>query len=355
MMGAQLDYRCRREGQLIELLALGDEELMTALGGKRKPQLKARYAQFDAEQIQRADGVNAVCRHDRRFPRALNGPGSPRLLNVAGGVERLADLTAAPLVAIVGSSRATDYGMEMAKSLARGLGVSGVTVASGFSDGIAVAAQAGALEVTGGTVAVIGGGLDAGCPAKRRSLYDRVRTVGCVVAEIPCGWPARRWGHLAGARILAELAALTVVVEADDSPRELAGARLARELGRTVAAIPGRVTSPASSGTHALLIEGAHLVRGPGDVLELLYEIGAPRAARGAQTELEPRLKTMLERVGAGSDTPEKLTREGADVGDVLLVLSQLELLGLLARGDGGRYVPREPSAYGRHSQGSCR
>ena len=73
----------------------------------------------------------------------------------------------------------------MAKSLARGLAASGVTVAGGLCDGIEVAAHAGALEVNGGTVAVLCGGLDAGPPAKRRSLYERVRHRGCGVAELP--------------------------------------------------------------------------------------------------------------------------------------------------------------------------
>jgi DNA processing protein len=118
---------------------------------------------------------------------------------------------------------------------------------------------------------------------------------------------------------------------------------MARELGRTVAAIPGRVTSPASRGTHALLIGGAHLVRGPQDVLDLLYATGAPRLARASagQGQLEPALRLMLEQVGAGMDTPDKLTGWG-DAGEVLLRLSELELMGLLTRGDGGRYLPRD-------------
>ncbi|MGA2322086.1 MAG: DNA-processing protein DprA [Solirubrobacteraceae bacterium] len=178
-----------------------------------------------------------------------------------------------------------------------------------MTDGVAAAAHAGTLEAAGGTVAVMGGGLDVGAPAGRRSLYERVISQGgCAVAELPCGCRARRWGQLAGERIVAGLADLTVVVEAAESTDELTGARIAQTLGRAVAAVPGRVTSPCSSGTNKLLMEGAHLVRGPGDVLELLY-----------------------------------LLRAGEDSSGVLMALSELELLGLLARGDGGRYVPREP------------
>ena len=142
---------------------------------------------------------------------------------------------------------------------------------------------------------------------------------------------------------------MTIVVEADEEPGELAGARIAKALGRTVAAVPGRVTSRASCGTHALLMEGAALVRGPEDALELLDKRDTPHRMTGAlkANRLEPRLKATLEQVGAGRDTPAKLTAGSADAGEVLLTLSELELMGLPTRGDGGRYVPRASLADG--------
>jgi DNA processing protein len=394
-LSPRLHYRSKDRERLIELLALGEEDLLRAVGGRRREELKARYAGFDpSEEIEPAEGVERVCRHDRAYPRALRDGQAPRMLRVAGGVTRLGELTTAPVVAIVGSRQATDYGMEMAKSLARGLAASGVTVASGLDDGIAVAAHAGALEVERGSMAVLPGGLDTACPARRRTLYARLTAVGCAIAELPCGSRVRRWCYTARAQTLAQLAAVTIVVEADEDPGELLSAHLAQTLGRTVAAVPGRVTSPVSRGTHALLMAGAQLVRRPEDVLELLYgmetsaqvqatqpkistrraipmqreeaarqEISTPVGAtqpeisprantpvrpRGttqrAQVELEPRLRSLLERVGAGQDTPDKLAGE-QDAGEVLMALSELELKGLLARGDGGRYVPRDALA----------
>ena len=346
-LSGPLDYQCRDRGRLLDLLELSDEDLLRAVAGRRRQELSSACARFDVRDVSPAQGVEAVCRHDPSYPPALNDPGGPRMLNVAGGLDRLRALTDTPTVAIIGSRRATDYGMEMAKSLARGLAASGVTVAGGLSDGIAVAALAGALEVDGRTITVVHGGLDVACPVGRRSLYRRVGQSGCALSELPCGCGPRRWTHAGGERIIARLAELTVVVEALDSPGELAGARIAQALGRTVAAVPGRVTSRASGGTHALLMNGAHLVRGPVDALELLYGPQAPAAAglATAQDELEPRLRDVLDRVGAGDDTPGKLTRAGEDAGGALLALSELELLGLLARGDGGRYVPRHSAA----------
>lgn len=346
-LSAPLDYQCLDRGRFQDLLELSDDDLIQAIGGRRREELRSAHAQFEVQSIRPAPGVEAVCRHDPSYPPSLKDPGGPRMLNVAGGLERLHVLSTTPTVAIIGSSRATDYGMEMAKALGRGLAASGVTLTSELSDGIAAGALAGAMEVGGRTIMVLSGGLDVATPAGRRSLYQRARQAGCGLSELPCGCKARRWTHAAAERILARLAELTVVVEAQDSPRELAGARMAQALGRMVAAVPGRVTSRASGGTHALLMGGARLVRGPADALELLYGPRAPTAGAPADPGrgLEPRLRDTLERVGAGRDTPDKLTRAGEDAGETLLALSELELLGLLARGDGGRYVPRNGAA----------
>ena len=289
-------------------------------------------------------GVETVCRHSPGYPPALEkSPGAPKTLYVVGGRERLARLTAAPVVAIVGSERPTDYGMEMARGLARGLAVTGVTIVSGFANGIAAAAHAGALETDGPTVTVMTGGVDVVAPAGRRELYERVIARGCAIAQAPCGMTQRRWGAITRARTVAALAAVTIVVEADDTPSELRTAHIARELGRTVAAIPGRITSPASRGTNALLAEGAPLVRGAADALDLLYGLNPGQLdASSLPNKLRPDLRATLERVGAGEDTPGKLTRAKDDPGETLLTLAELELMGLLGRGDGGRYVPRQ-------------
>ncbi len=338
-----LEYQCNDRVRLAELLRLGDEDLLQAIGGRRKDELKRAYGRFQREDGSHAKDVGVLCRHNRSYPPALAGPDCPSALYVAGGVKRFTDLMSAPTVAVVGSSKATDYGMETARCFARGLAASGATVMSGLCDGIAVAAQHGALETDARTLAVLDGGLDVACPARRRALYEQIRRSGCAVAELPCGCGPRRWTHAASERILAALAQLTVVVEARDNPAELAGARLAQELGRSVAAVPGRVTSPASGGAHRLLMEGADLVRGPADALELLCGVGNPRTAPAgrAPVNLRPGLQVTLELVAGGRDTAEKLLGDRRDCGEMLLALSELELMGLLARGDGGRYVPR--------------
>ena len=358
MLSARLSYHARDRRRLLALLALADEELIQASGGRRRRELRERHARFEQEDLRWSEGVEALCRHHHGYPRwlALAGDRAPRMLYVSGTTQRLVELGAQPTVAIVGTRRATDYGMEMARSLARGLAASGVTVVGALADGIAVAALQGSLEADGGTLAVLDGGLDVACPARHRALWRRLLKTGCAVTELPCGCGPRNWCQTARERTVVGLAQLTIVVEADENPGELLGARVAQPLGRTVAAVPGRVTSPVSRGTHALLMGGAALVRGPADALELLYRGDAARDVTATPrrsgrpglplvAELEPRLKETLEQVGAGRDTPVKLTAGCADAGETLLALGELELMGLLTRGDGGRYVPRESLA----------
>ena len=362
-LGGPLECRARDRTRLLEVLALGDRELLKALAGRRAAELSARYADFHIGEPGRAQDVERICRHCAGYPHGLGGRYGPHMLEVLGGSQRLVELAGGPSVAILGSAAASDYGLASARSIARGLGASGVTVIAGLTDGIAAAAHTGALDANGASVAVMGGGLDVACPARRRSLYGRIRERGCAVSELPVGCRGRRWGQLASERIVVELARVTVLVEAEDTPAGLAGARLAQARGRTLAAIPGRICSPLSRGTNAMLMEGASLVRGARDVLELLGPLGGsgvapatastglagpasnPLAGLGSDplAGLTTGLRATLERVGAGCDTPDRLARAGEDPAAVLLALTELELLGLVIRGDGGRYVPCEP------------
>jgi DNA processing protein len=349
-LSVSLDFSAADRPRLNSLLALEDVALIDALAGRRRAELRADHEAFPAGKPSELGG-EAVCRHCPSFPRLLlDDPGLPWLLHVSGseGLKRLA--ASRPRVAIVGSRRASDYGVEMARSLARGVAASGVGVVGPLGDGVAAASLAAAVDADGAPVAVVGSGLGVSPSTGLRALHKRLVRSGCAVSELPGECPGRRWAAVAGERIVAGLAEVVIVVEAEEKPADLAVALLALSLGRCVAAMPGRVTSPLSRGTHALLRDGAQLVRGAGDVLELLYARGelaratpARAAVKAPATGLEPRLAAILERVGAGRDTPDALTDEGADGSEVLSALSELELLGLLGRGEGGRYVPREP------------
>jgi DNA processing protein len=335
-----IDFHRHDPQRLMALLELADEELIAAIGGTRVTATRTHYEAFDPEQAPCSADVRRICRHAPDFPRLLRDlPGAPRLLHHARGSRGLNELLAAPTVAIVGSRAASDYGMEMAWTLGRGLAAAGVTVLSGLAEGIAAGAHAGALAARGPTLTVTPGGLDVCYPANRRESHARLRATGGAVSELPCGSPVYRWCHPARARIVAGLAQVVIVVEARERAGDLIHATLARRFDRVLAAVPGRVGSTLAQGPHALLRAGATLIRGPQDVLDLLYDVGVRRPAMPA-AELEPALRAVLERVGSGEDTAGKLIRAGAGGGGLLLALAELEARGALKRGDGGRYVP---------------
>jgi DNA processing protein len=344
-LSVPLDFRAGDLARLWPLLELSDAELIQALGGRRRADLHAAYAAWEAPPARDGGDVESVCRHHFAYPSSLRENAlAPHTLEVRGGLERLTTMLKEPVVAIVGTRRASDYGVETARGLARGLAACGVTVASGLAEGIPTAVHAGALEAGGRTLTVMAAGVERCTPAACRGLYGRLLESGCAISELQGhrSGRARRWWLPARARTLALLAQLVIVVEAEEHPWELCCAQLAAAHGRQVAAVPGRVSSVASQGTNALLVNGARLIRGPQDALDLLYGAGAREAPEpSAQpARLEARLQRMLERVGAGEDTAAKLTRQGAQAADVTLALAELELQGLLVRGDAGRYLP---------------
>ncbi len=338
ILNARLAYRAREPARLLQVLALPDEDLIEALGGRRKAELRERHARFQRSELPPTEMVQRICRHDPRYPAALRGADGPQMLHVAGGIERMRALLTQPAVAIVGTRRASDYGMEVAYGLALGLVASGITVVSGLAEGIAAAAHQGALQVGSRTVTVMAGGVDVANPASWRDLHRHIAAEGCALAELPCGATARGWCHIARARIVAALARMVVVVEAHEHPAELLHAQLAAATGAAVAAVPGRVSAPAARGPHQLLREGALLVRDPQDVLDALYGVDVHRAAVSRPVR-GSRLRAVLDQVGAGNDTVAKLTAGDAPASEVLVALAELELGGAVARGDGGRYV----------------
>jgi DNA processing protein len=327
------------------VLSLADAALIVALGGKERGRIEHAYERFDAgaaRAICAEHGVLALCRCDARYPVRLHDlPDAPAVLYVRGEPAGFERCMARDGVAIVGARRGSPYGLEQARGLGRGLAAAGLTVVSGMALGIDAAAHVGALEVDGATLAVLACGPERAYPASKRDLHRRIVARGAVVAELPPGTRARRWCFPARNRLIAALARATVVVEADVRSGSLITATLAGDLGREVAAVPGLVTASLARGTNALIADGAQLVRGPRDVLELLFGVEAP-ALPAAEPEpgLPADLRALLEHVGGGRDTVAALTAGGLGVDAVLAGLAQLELRGRVRRGAGGRYVP---------------
>jgi DNA processing protein len=334
-LAGHFDHVHARHGLVGEVFGLDDDQLVAALApGTDHSRLLERAPMHDPT-IR-----SAVCRHGAAYPPALADLTGPPAVLFTSSIRRLHALTEGPAVAIVGARRASSYGLAVARSLGRDLSAAGVTVVSGMALGIDSAAHEGALDSGARTIAVLGGGIDVPYPRSKRQLHSRLTERGALVSEMPPGFRPRKWSFPARNRIIAGLSALTVVVEASERSGALITARAARELGRDVGAVPGRITSPLALGTNDLLRDGAHLIDGAQAVLDVLFGVGMRHAPRASETEgeLTSGLAAVLRAVREGRETVSELSASG-DAAEVLAALAELELRGFVRRGAGGVYV----------------
>jgi DNA processing protein len=245
-----------------------------------------------------------------------------------------------PAAVVIGSRRPSEYGRTVAYRLGRGLGAAGVPVVSGLALGIDAIAHRGCLDGGGRTIAVLASGVDVAYPRTNRRLYERIRESGSIVSEMPPGSRPIRWLFPARNRIMAALGRLTVVVEAAERSGTLITADCAAEIGRDVAAVPGCVTSDVAAGTNGLLRNGAALIAGPQDVLDLLYGVGAREVPAEAPQALGPVEQAVLTHVTRGATIDQLAVDTGLTAGAIRSALARLELRGLIRRAPSGSYVP---------------
>ena len=324
--------RPRARARASGLLALPDRELILAVAGERVDEVRFELAQFDPA-AQRAHlhelGIAVFCRHDLSYPESLGDLADPpAVLHVLGE-----QAGGGPSVAVVGTRSASPYGLEVAYALGRALAVAGVTVVSGLALGIDAAAHRGCLDGGGRPLAVVAGGVDVPYPRQNQRLYERVAREGAVVSELPPGARPFRWSFPARNRIMAGLAEMTVLVEAADPSGSLITAEFARDIGRTVGAVPGRVTARVAAGTNGLLRDGAVPVTGPQDVLDELFGAGARTVAEPKPLPgLEPSLREVLEGVEGGRSLGQVARATGISVSQARAALARLEAQGLIVR-----------------------
>lgn len=217
----------------------------------------------------RALGARLLIHGEADYPRLLADlPDAPPVLWVLGD----ATLLNRPAVAMVGARNASSLGVRMSRRLASGLVEAGFVVVSGLARGIDAAAHEAALE-TGGTIAVMAGGVDVIYPPENEALAREIAARGCRISEHPPGLEPQARHFPLRNRIVSGLSRAVIVVEAAAKSGSLITARCALDQGREVMAVPGHPFDARASGCNMLIRDGAVLVRGSSDVLEAL---GAP-------------------------------------------------------------------------------
>ncbi len=340
--------------------------LITRFGSARAalpalPELAARggagYRMAPAEAIEAEfagaarSGARHVFHDEADYPLALLAIDQPPPVITVRGNLALFDQ---PGVALVGARNASAGAVRLARDFGAGLAARGFAVISGLARGIDAAAHIGALSAQhpdGGTIGVIAGGIDVVYPPEHAELQERIAHEGLLVAEMPPGTEPQARHFPTRNRIIAGMAAGTVVVEAAPKSGSLITARLAGEFGREVMAVPGSPLDARAHGCNSLIRDGAILVQSADDIAELVdtfagtarstfRETGVPDYAAvtddaAAATDLVAIVAALLGTAPVGVD--ELIRQSGGAPGPVQDALLDLELAGRLLRHAGGR------------------
>jgi len=280
---------------------------------------------------------------DRAYPqRLLSIYDYPPVLYLRGTIQPIDELA----VAVVGSRRASPYGLRVTRRLVAGLIRRGVTVVSGLARGIDTEAHRAALECGGRTLAVLGSGVDVIYPRENRALADRIIDRGAIVSEFAPGTTPEPGFFPRRNRIISGLSLGVVIVEAHRRSGALITARFAADQGREVYAVPGPIDHPGSLGPHRLIQDGAKLVTGVEDIFEEIPQLrqaaDEPKKGTGGHPEviLTPPEGQLFE---ALTDDPaavdELIGRLRWEPSRLLAVLFSLEVKGLVRQLAGKRFI----------------
>lgn len=296
-----------------------------------------------------------VLREDAQYPPLLRQIAHPpHLLYVYGET----DLTDRFPVAVVGTRRASVYGLTHTREIAAELAQTGVCVVSGLALGIDAAAHTGALDGGGRTVAVLGSALDKPYPQENEPLMRRIlESGGSVVSEYAPGTPPSRYSFLQRNRIIAGMCLGTLVTEGPRRSGALNTATRTLENGREVFALPGNVDSPGAQLPNMLISEGARLVTGAADILSALViePKDAPKAAQAAVAPMEAPAEKKPHIPGGLDETQRAICAallageadfdalcavSGLESDELGALLIEMEMDGLVTPLAGTRYAP---------------
>lgn len=271
-----------------------------------------------------AAGIGVVALGAAGYPPWLAAiPDPPDLLFVKG------ELPAVAGVAVVGSRRATRYGVNLARAMGAAVGRRGVTVVSGLARGIDGAAHRGVVEAGGRAVAVLGCGPDRWYPASHRTLGEELLAGGgAVVTEYPPGTVPEPWRFPVRNRIITGLSKVVLVVEAATGGGALISARLGLEQGREVWAVPGDIDRATSRGCNELIRDGAMPVLSTAELLEMLESDSVLSSDQGSGSSgLEDHRRDEMESaIGESGSTVETLMEKlGWPIARVLVRIGELE------------------------------
>lgn len=296
------------------------------------------------DEVKRSGG-QTLLPSDPDFPQHLREiPDPPPLLFAMGDL----GLLGRPACAMVGSRDHSPYGARVCRAIATVAASAGIVVVSGMARGLDAVAHGAALDAGGQTIGVLGNGLGVIYPAANRALYERMARGGLLLTEFPPGERPHAGSFPRRNRLISALARVTVVVEAAAGSGALITADTALEQGKEVMAVPGPITSAVSVGTNSLIRDGATPLLEPADLLQHFPELRLKaESSSGVAVDRSQPLPAFLstpERELALLIGPEPqplddvASRSGRQVGEVLALLSGLEIAGVVEQSPGRHF-----------------
>ena len=297
--------------------------------------------------------IRILTYRDAAYPTRLKHISDPPVVLYYKGV--LPDFDAVPAIGIVGTRKASAYGLQIAKRMGQQIGLCGGLVVSGLAAGVDSMAMQGALSAGACVVGVLGCGADIVYPKPNKPLFADTERYGCILSEFAPGTKPYRWNFPRRNRIISGLSCGVLVVEAPEISGALITARQAAEQGRDVFVVPGNIDNPACVGSNQLLREGAIPVSCGWDILseyEALYPGKIRKTAPSAKTEnrdfrrlsCEENLAPLQKKEEPGKESDKKvIDKKGStpyiDVNDILPKLSEEERKIVTALLEGPRLV----------------
>jgi DNA processing protein len=320
--------------KLAEIAGISPKIIKALHSSSKNPEIE-----LELEKIAGTD-IRIVAYNEPEYPQTLkNIYDPPPYVYIRGKLEP-EDCSA---IAVVGSRRASDYGLRAASDISRELARSGLTIVSGMAAGIDSAAHRGALASKGRTIAVLGCGVDVCYPAENRRLYDEIARTGAIVSEYTPGTEPDSYHFPARNRIISGLARGILVVEAGPKSGSLITARLALEQGRDVFAVPGSIYSYKTKGANQLIRSGAALVESGRDIIEALGISAVTRPERAvvpAPDELDNEARRVYDQLNAEPIHIDRLICETSLPSSAISsALLELELSGYVKQLPGKHFV----------------
>lgn len=292
------------------------------------------------------ENIDVVTLDDNDYPYLLKNICDPPICLYVKG-KLLAEETS---IAVVGSRKASGYGLSSARRISADLSEYGICVISGMARGIDTAAHQGALSAGGRTIAVLGCGLDIVYPPENKRLMERILEKGAVISEYPPGVQPAPHHFPIRNRIVSGMSVGVLVVEASEKSGSLITAQLALEQGRDVYALPGNVISINSKGTNRLIQDGAKLVTSVQDVIDEIYWFKNFEDKQVLSLDSYRERKKLLSALDQDEhDVYDLLSLENLQIDEIQRrlsmdlpvlhrVLLSLEMKGLIKRESGGKY-----------------